>query len=172
MLGRQRQSILQHVRPFIRPDHAGGVTDAELLRRFLSERDEASFELLLWRHGPMVLGVCRRVLGDAHDAEDAFQATFLVLARKGASIGQRESVSGWLYTVAHRVALRARARAANRARRERPLGDLAVPEAGCAPAELIAWRELRPLLYAEVERLPDKYRAPFVLCYLEGKTNE
>jgi RNA polymerase sigma factor (sigma-70 family) len=172
MLGRERQTILQHVRPLISPDHAGGVTDAELLRRFLSGHDEASFELLLWRHGPMVLGVCRRVLGDAHDAEDAFQATFLTLARKGGSIGKRASVSGWLYTVAHRIALRAKARAARRSRRERPLGDLAVPEAGCEPADLLAWRELRPLIDAEVERLPDKYRATFVLCYLEGKTNE
>jgi RNA polymerase sigma factor (sigma-70 family) len=165
------RTILKRVRHILRPDHPPGVTDSELLDRFFARRDEAAFELLVWRHGPMVLGVCRRVLQDAHDAEDAFQATFLTLARKGGSIGRRESLAGWLYTVAQRIALRARARQARRNSRERPLPAL-VEEAACDPSDLLAWRDLRPLLDAEVARLPEKYRDAFILCYVEGKTNE
>jgi RNA polymerase sigma-70 factor (ECF subfamily) len=166
------RTILKRVRHILQPEHPPGVTDSQLLDRFLSQRDEAAFELLVWRHGPMVLGVCRRVLQDAHDAEDAFQATFLTLARKGDSIGRRESLGGWLYTVAQRIALRARARQARRTSRERPLPPFMVEEAACDPSEMLAWRELRPLLDAEVARLPEKYRDAFVLCYIEGKTNE
>jgi RNA polymerase sigma factor (sigma-70 family) len=166
------RTILKRVRHIFRPEHPPGVTDSELLARFLGQRDEAAFELLVWRHGPMVLGICRRVLQDAHDAEDAFQATFLTLARKADSIGRRESLAGWLYTVAQRIALRARARQAHRTSREKPLADVVVEESACDPSELLAWRELRPLVDAEVARLPEKYREVFVLCYLEGKTNE
>src|SRR5262245_36773723 len=166
------RTILKRVRHILRPDHPPGVTDSQLLDRFLSQRDEAAFELLVWRHGPMVLGVCRRVLQDAHDAEDAFQATFLTLARKGGSIGRRESLAGWLYTVAQRIALRARARQPRPRSRERPLPASVVEESACDPSELLAWRELRPLLDAEVARLPEKYRDAFILCYIEGKTNE
>src|SRR5262249_61143919 len=94
------------------------LRDAELLERSAAAREEAALELLAWRHGPMVLGVCRRVLGDAHEAEDAFQATFLVLARKAASAARCRAAGGWLYTVAHRVAPRARARRAARRPRD------------------------------------------------------
>src|SRR5262249_34944955 len=133
-------------------------------------RDEAVFELLLWRHAAMVLDVCQGVLRDAHAAEDAFQATFLVLARKAASIGKGESLGGWLYRVAYRVELKARARGAKQPDGPpQPLDALAARAAD--PADAAALRELRPLLYEEVERLPAKYRAPVVLCYLEGKTN-
>jgi RNA polymerase sigma factor (sigma-70 family) len=149
----------------------GGLTDAQLLERFLKKHDEAAFELLVWRHGPMVLRVCRRILRDAHGAEDAFQATFLTLACKAGSIGKQEAVSSWLYKVAYRVALRAQAGAAKRATHERPMVDC-LPARGVEPADEAAWRELGPLLDAEVRRLPEKYRAAFVLCYLEGKTNE
>src|SRR5437868_6696880 len=89
-------TILRRVRRVLLPARTGGVNDAELLSRFLAERDEAAFELLVWRHGPMVRSVCRRVLHDEHAADDAFQATFFTLARKGASVGRRESVGGWL----------------------------------------------------------------------------
>src|SRR5215472_7777377 len=92
----------------------GGLTDGQLLARFVASRDEAAFEALVHRHGPMVLAACRRVLGNAHDAEDAFQASFLLLARKGASVVKRDSVGSWLFAVAHRVALDARAAAARR----------------------------------------------------------
>jgi RNA polymerase sigma factor (sigma-70 family) len=146
----------------------GGLTDAELLRRWVARRDQAAFETLLWRHGPAVLGVCRRILHDVHDAEDAAQATFLVLARKAGSVGRRQAVAAWLHTVAYRVALRARTR--------RPHATaLSAPELGALPArptEDPVWRDLRPVLDEEISRLPEKYRAPFVLCCVEGRTNE
>ncbi len=144
---------------------AGALTDGQLLDRFVGQRDQAAFEALFWRHGPMVLAVCRRLL-PAADAEDAFQATFLVLVRKAATIGRREAVGAWLYRVAYRVALRALAAA-------RPVAELppdGPPAAG--DEEAVAWRDLRPLLDEAIDGLPEKYRAPVVLCYLEGKTNE
>ena len=143
----------------------GGLSDGELLGRFVRQRDEAAFEALFWRHGPMVLAVCRRLLPPA-DAEDAFQATFLVLVRKATSIGRREAVGAWLYRVAYRVALRARATA-------RPVVELP-PEGPPAPPdeESAAWRDLRPLLDEAIDSLPEKYRTPVVLCYLEGKTHQ
>jgi RNA polymerase sigma factor (sigma-70 family) len=141
----------------------GGLTDGQLLGCFLSNRDEAAFAAIVRRHGPMVLGVCRRVLRDCHDAEDAFQATFLVLARKAAVVKQG-SLGDWLFGVAYRTALQARARNARRRARERPTRDLPHPEV--APAELQDWR---PLLDRELGRLPEKYRAAIVLCDLEGR---
>src|SRR4051794_2573201 len=103
----------------VEPVSGAAPSDAELLERFVAQRDQAAFELLLWRHGPMVLGLCRRMLPSPHDAEDAFQATFLVLVRKAASIARGAAVGSWLYRVAYRVALRARAVLARRAGRER-----------------------------------------------------
>jgi RNA polymerase sigma factor (sigma-70 family) len=141
-----------------------------LLRRFQANGDEAAFELLMWRHGPMVLGVCRRVLRDDHAAEDAFQATFLALARKAGSIGVRDAVSGWLYTVAHRVALEARGRRLRREVYERSDGDSYADEWGYLPIDEPAEREEGELLRAEVDRLPDVFRSVIVLCYLEGRT--
>src|SRR5947209_20429021 len=117
------------------------LSDSRLLEQFIHRRDEAAFATLMERHGPMVLGVCRRVLHDAQDAEDAFQATFLVLVRRAASIRQRAAVGGWLYQVAYRVALRARARAARRPAHERLSGD--VPAA--PPAAEASWPDLRPV---------------------------
>jgi RNA polymerase sigma factor (sigma-70 family) len=138
------------------------VTDGQLLEAFVSARDEGAFEELLRRHGPMVLGVCRRVLGHAQDAEDAFQATFLVLARKAGSIGRRELLGNWLYGTAYRAALEVRAA---RPARERQV--IALPEPPSAPAE--GWDELRPILDRELSRLPGKYREAVVLCDLEGR---
>jgi RNA polymerase sigma factor (sigma-70 family) len=143
----------------------GGLSDGQLLTRFLDGRDEAAFAALVRRHGPMVLGVCRRVLGHVHDAEDAFQATFLVLARKAASVVRREAVGSWLYRVAYRTALEARASIARRRALERQVETMPDPEA--VPAEPQDWR---PLLDRELELLPQKYLAPIVLCDLEGKT--
>jgi RNA polymerase sigma factor (sigma-70 family) len=148
-------------------------TDRGLLGRFLRLRDESAFAALVRRHGPTVLGVCRRVLRHVQDAEDPFQATFLTLARKADSIGQRASLGSWLFKVAYRIAFRARRRRAARGGREVPLAEgLALREAGPGPAEALAWREIRPLLDAEIRRLPEKYQAAFVLCCLEGKTND
>jgi RNA polymerase sigma factor (sigma-70 family) len=146
----------------------GGLTDAQLLERYLTARDQAAFEVLFWRHGPMVLGVCRRLLRHEQDAEDVFQATFLVLVRKAASIGKREAVGSWLYKVAYRAALAARARSAERTLRERPGAEAAAAPASESPN----WSDLQPVLDAELMRLPEPYRAAFVLCYLEGKTLE
>jgi RNA polymerase sigma factor (sigma-70 family) len=154
--------------------HAGtvaGLTDAELLKRFCSARDDVgaiAFEALLVRHGPMVFGVCRRVLGDRHAAEDAFQATFLVLVRKAGRLWVRDSLGPWLYAAAHRVAARAVADAARRQVRERRKVKMAQVE----PSDMVAGEGLWPELHAEIGRLPEKYRAAVVLCYLEGLTHE
>ena len=142
----------------------GGLTDGQLLARFVAERDEAAFEALVHRHGPMVLGLCRRVLHDHHEAEDAFQATFLLLARKATSVVKRESVGSWLYAVAYRTALEARSVLCRRRLRERQVEEMPHPEV--APQEVQDWR---PLLDREIERLPEKYRAAVVLYHLEGR---
>jgi RNA polymerase sigma factor (sigma-70 family) len=141
-----------------------GLSDAELLRRFVSRHDEAAFELLVWRHGPMVLGVCRRVLRNQADAEDAFQATFLALARKAGDISRGGAVGPWLCRVALRAALRARTTAAKRAAQTLP-ADLPSREIG-GPAE----RDWQPILDEEINRLPERYRRPVVLCHLQGCT--
>jgi RNA polymerase sigma factor (sigma-70 family) len=142
------------------------MTDGQLLGCFLTQRDDAALAALVRRHGPMVWGVCRRVLRNYHDAEDAFQATFLVLVRKAAAVEPKEMVANWLYGVAYRTALKARSVAARRKERERQV--VAMPEP--ASEEQHVWHDLQPLLDQELSRLPDKYRVPIVLCDLEGKT--
>lgn len=148
----------------------GGLTDAQLLDCFLEHRDERAFEALVRRHGPMVLGVCRRVLQNLHDAEDSFQATFLVLARKASTIVPREMVGNWLYGVAYRTALKARAESAKRKAKERQVTDM--PDRDSQEPRVSLWHELQPLLDQELNHLPDKYRVPVVLCDLEGKTRK
>jgi RNA polymerase sigma factor (sigma-70 family) len=144
----------------------GGLTEGQLLEAFLVHADEAAFEALLHRLGPMVWGVCLRVLGATHDAEDAFQAAFLVLVRKADAIRPREMVGPWLYSVAYRTALKAKAVAARRRAREKQVQDMPAKEVH--DAEL--WSDLRPLLDRELSRLADKYREPLILCDLEGKS--
>src|SRR5262245_40769793 len=114
MATRPRGSVIQHFRRAVLLQDGGGMTDGQLLECFLARREEAAFAALVRRHGPMVLGVCRRVLHNAHDAEDAFQATFLVLVRKAASFLPRRALGNWLYGVAHHTALKARAAAVRR----------------------------------------------------------
>ncbi|HEX5270556.1 MAG TPA: sigma-70 family RNA polymerase sigma factor, partial [Gemmataceae bacterium] len=143
----------------------GGLSDGQLLARFVATRDEASFAALVRRHGGMVLGVCRRVLGDFHDAEDAFQATFLVLASRAASVLKRESVGCWLHGVAYHSALRAVSALRRRRCRERPMSDVPHPEV--EPAEPRDWL---PVLDRELSLLPERYRAAIVACDLEGRT--
>ena len=148
-----------------------GLPDEPLLARFRAAKDaaaESAFLELMHRHGPMVMGVCRQILRRPHDADDAFQATFLVLVRKSRSIRVGESLAPWLYAVAYRTAQRARAVAARY--RPVPTETLEVPAEGSAtdPCRF----DLRPLLHDELNRLPDKYRDPIVLCHLEGKTHE
>src|SRR5947209_7426356 len=130
--------LLRYIRRLAGRPGDGGGTDGQLLDCFLSQRDEAAFEALLGRHGPMVLGTCRRILRDGQEAEDAFQATFLVLCRKAASIGQGEFLGSWLYQVACRIALKARADAARRPVLAGPLPDL--PDPAAAPE--LDWRDL------------------------------
>jgi RNA polymerase sigma factor (sigma-70 family) len=142
-------------------------TDAELLDRFAGTRDHAAFAALVRRHGPMVFGVCRRVLRDPSAAEEAFQVTFLVLVRKASHLREPGRLANWLYGVANRVARKARVSAARRGRHERAAAG---PDR-CVPAEPKD-ADLRAVLDEEMVALPDKYRAPLVLCYLEGLTNE
>jgi len=165
MAGVPLQTVVRHLRRVAATNGHAGPTDAQLLERFVTDRDQAAFELLLWRHGAMVLGLCRRILRHEQEAEDAFQATFLTLARKGRSL-RGGAVAGWLHTVAYRVALAAKARADRRALHERPLTDR-YHRAGDNSTD---WRDLRPIIDEEIARLPDRYRVPFVLCYLEGLT--
>jgi RNA polymerase sigma factor (sigma-70 family) len=143
-------------------------TDAQLLKRFASHHDQGAFAVLVKRHGPMVLAVCRRVLRDSHDADDAFQATFMVLVRKAGSLTRPELVGNWLYGVAYRVAVKARCNAARRSEYERRSPVIAPVD----PMLEVTGRELRSVVDAEMSHLPEKYRAPLILCYLEGKTNE
>jgi RNA polymerase sigma factor (sigma-70 family) len=159
--------VVQQFRHLFAGDSVAGVSEWQLLHRYLDRRDEVAFEAIVSRHGPMVLGVCRRVLVDARDVEDAFQATFVILARKGATLGEADPFGHWLYGVAYRVALRARASAARRRKLER---SGAPPEV--SKAEDPGRRELARVIDEELARLPSKYRAPVVLCYLEGLTHE
>ena len=145
--------------------------DTELLARFASRRDEEAFAVLVGRHGPMVLAVCRRLLADSHSADDAFQATFLVLARRAGSLRRPEALGAWLHGVARRVALRARTTALKRQRRtEGDAANAADPRPD--PLSAISARELLDALDEEVDRLPEAYRLPLILCCLEGHTRE
>ncbi len=146
--------------------------DADLLGRFLHGRDESAFADLVARHGPMVRHVCRRVLADVHAADDAFQATFLVLARKASTVRPPQALAGWLHGVAYRVALKARVSRARRLARETTAADLAPPDLHPDPLQALSVRELFNAVDEEVRRLPAAYRLPVILCCLEGKTQE
>ncbi len=168
MSGGQMSDVVQHLHRAVLLRDGAGLTDGQLLERFVSRREEAAVAALVGRHGPMVWGVCRRVLRNAADAEDAFQATFLVLIRKAASVAPREMVANWLYGVAHQTALKARATAGKRRARERQVTVMPEPET----VEQDLGRDLQPLLDQELSRLPDKYRAAIVLCDLDGKSRK
>src|SRR5262245_45194689 len=163
--------IIEHLRSAVAHRDAPGVSDGQLLERFARDHDEAAFELLVWRHARMVLGTCRRLLRHAQEAEDAFQACFLALARRAGSIARGDSVGGWLHKVALRIALAARGREAKRAAGEHALADRDHRPGPADPASEAEQREARLALDEEVGRLPDKFRAPFVLCCLEGRSN-
>lgn len=165
------QSAIPVLSQYLRPLHARQAnpsTDHELLQRFVNHRDESAFAVLVERHAALVLGLCRSILRNLHDAEDIFQATFLVLARKAASIRKGQSLGSWLYAVAYRLAHKVRARADKQRRCEQQAAN---------PAEqtlmdAVTWGELRGILHEEVDRLPEKYRAAVVLCYWRGRTHE
>jgi RNA polymerase sigma factor (sigma-70 family) len=154
--------VIRHLRRAALLSDDGGVSDASLLESFIKRSDDAAFEALVRRHGAMVLGVCRRILNHAQDAEDAFQATFLVLVRKAVSIVPRDLVGHWLYGVAYRTALKAKTMKSRRRRKE----GQAMPAAAQRRSE---WDELQPVLDRELNELPEKYRLPIFLCDLQGK---
>ncbi|HEX3149669.1 MAG TPA: sigma-70 family RNA polymerase sigma factor [Gemmataceae bacterium] len=159
--------VIDHLRRAVLTPDGAGLGDGELLGSFIERHDETALAALVRRHGPMVWGVCRRLLNH-HDAEDAFQATFLVLVRKAASIRSREMVGNWLYGVAHQTALLARRTAARRRVREVQVTEMPDIEA----VQQDQWPELRPLLDEELSRLPEIYRAVIVHCELEGRSRK
>ena len=171
MENRRQLLAVEHMRALWGAGALGGQSDARLLEQFSKshrEAAEAAFTTLVTRHGPMVLRVCRGVLGDSHDIHDAFQATFLILVRKSGSLWVRDSLGPWLHGVALRVANKARVAAARRKAHERKGGEIAIEmRASSAPPD-----DIGPTLHDEIERLPRKYRTPIVLCYLEGQTHE
>jgi RNA polymerase sigma factor (sigma-70 family) len=160
--------VLQHIRKMAAVQTYRESSDRNLLERFVGERDEAAFTVLIERHGPMVLGVCRRTLPNFHDAEDACQATFLVLARTAASVRKKASLSSWLHGVARRVAAKLKRGHARRKAREQGFDSPAPRD----PAAEVSWREVQAILDEELQRLPERYRAPVVLCYLECMTRD
>jgi RNA polymerase sigma factor (sigma-70 family) len=166
MASGQLNGVIQNLRRSALMSDEGGLTDAQLLDAFILNAEEAAFEALVRRHAPMVWGVCLRVLGHSHDAEDAFQATFLVLLRKAESIWPRAMVGNWLYGVAYRTALKAKGAAAKRKAREKQVDEMPAKEVH----DEKVWSDLKPLLDRELNRLADKYRVPVVLCDLEGKS--
>jgi RNA polymerase sigma factor (sigma-70 family) len=162
----QLGAVLRHIRSLATDPKTSELTDGALLRAFLDRNDQAAFEALVRRHGPMILRVCRRTLGNVHDAEDALQATFLVLARQATSIRKRESLASWLHGVAYRMATHAKRAAVRRRGHE----ARAKPPQPRDPALYAAWQELQVILDEEIQHLPEGFRAPFILCCLENKS--
>jgi RNA polymerase sigma factor (sigma-70 family) len=161
-------TVISYLRATLCAGTTAGAPDGDLLEQFVAQRDEAAFAALLRRHGPMVWRVCQRLLTDRQDAEDAFQATFLVLARKAAAIRRRKLLANWLFGVARRAALHLRALRARRARHEQPCGDL--PDVQ-ATVDTPWWDDMQAVLDEELARLPAKYRLPLLLCGLDGMTH-
>jgi RNA polymerase sigma factor (sigma-70 family) len=166
MPGSEVDSVVQHVRHLVAAENAGRLSDRRLLERFADERDESAFAALMQRHGAMVLNVCRRALHNEADAEDACQATFLVLARQARSIRNPDAVGSWLHGVALRASAKLR-RHINRRQAREELG----PVRKELPTADVSWREVQTILDAEIQRLPEGLRAPVLLCYLEGKAH-
>jgi RNA polymerase sigma factor (sigma-70 family) len=164
------QTVVDKVRRDALRQEGAELSDRELFEAYLFQRDSSSLEALVHRHGPMVFGVCRRILHNVQDAEDAFQATFLVLLRRAESVWPREQVGNWLYGVAYRTALEARRLAAKRHRREQPLTGR--EDRAVTPAEPASWQDIKPVLDQELAHLPDKFRSVVVLCDLEGRTRK
>ncbi len=160
--------LLSHYLRRLTVRYGDAATDHELLQRFVTRREEAAFATLVERHAAMVLGLCRSILHNHHDAEDIFQAVFLVLARKAGSIRKGDSVGSWLYAVAYRLAHKARVRTGKRHVCEQKAAMS--PEQ--KPMDEVTWGELRDILHEEVSRLPERYRAAVVSCYWEGRTHE
>jgi RNA polymerase sigma factor (sigma-70 family) len=167
MMTKAASPILQLIRRVVEDPQVRELPDRDVLQRFYAQQDQTAFHTLLRRHGPMVLDVCRGVLGDGADAEDAFQATFLVLAQKAGSIRKGASLGSWLHGVAYRTALKARAQAAVRQKHE-----ARAPRRQASEADGLSWREVRQVLHDELGRIPERYREPLVMCFLEGATQQ
>ncbi|MDB5352713.1 MAG: polymerase sigma factor, sigma-70 family [Planctomycetota bacterium] len=170
MASGQLHAVFRQINRLFTAGSVSGLSEGQLLARFVEKNDEAAFEALVSRYGPMVLGVCRQILTDPHAAEDAFQATFLVLVKRAGSIRDRDLLGNWLYGVSLRVAKRARADLAKRRSREKEGAEVITELIGDRPA--FDDPELGPILHEELARLPQKYRDPVVLCYLDGRTHE
>ena len=175
--GASRGALFSQLEGLFRHGTSVGSSESELLERFVADRDEAAFEALLARHGQMVLGVCRQLLNDPNDVDDAFQATFLVLVRKASTLRRTDLLGNWLYGVAYRVATRARSLAAKRAARNAS-GQDAVENLTATECrreigvnQTAAFEEA-PWLHQELSHLPEKYRVLIVLCYFEGLTHD
>jgi RNA polymerase sigma factor (sigma-70 family) len=166
MASKEASPVIRYIRRMA-ASGADRVDDRQLLDRFVTHRDEAVFAALLQRYGPLVWGLCRRILRSRDDADDAFQATFLLLVRKAPSIDRGDQLGPWLYGVAYRIAVRARANAARRRCHE----QRAQKRTQVDPKVELDWHDVGPILDEEVQHLPEKYRIPFILCYLQGKTN-
>jgi RNA polymerase sigma factor (sigma-70 family) len=160
-------TLVPTLRRVVLAREAADRPDADLLAAFTRDRDADAFAELVRRHGPMVLGVCRRLVGDYHAADDAFQAVFLVLARRAAAVRPRSAVGSWLYGVAYRTAVKARAVLARRRSREKQVDAMPEPPASTPPEDL--WSDIRPVIDEELARLPERLRLPVVLCDLEGR---
>ncbi len=161
-------TVLRQIQGLFESGTVAGLTDRQLLDRYLADRDESAFTAIVMRHGPMVLGVCRSILDDSPDVEDAFQATFLILIRKGRTIRGRDAVGAWLHRVAHRAAVQT---AVDRTRRRLQAHGSDDPSTLVAVREAPSDEDWRVSLHAEVARLPERFRLPVVLCYLEGRTH-
>jgi RNA polymerase sigma-70 factor (ECF subfamily) len=159
--------VLRHIRSVAAHQKFSEQSDGALLRAFLSRNDQPAFEALVRRHGPMILRVCLRTLGNVHDAEDALQATFLLLAQQAGAIRKRESLASWLHGVAYRMATHAKRAAARRHKHESRVRPDRPPD----PALGAAWKELQALLDEEIQRLPETLRGVFVACCLENQSS-
>jgi RNA polymerase sigma factor (sigma-70 family) len=166
------ENLLQHLRRIVSPAEAASTSDAALLARFVGRRDEDAFAALVRRHGPTVLGLCRRILADPHRAEDACQAVFLILARKADRVRPADRLAAWLFGVVRHVALKALRSHARRYRHETESGRAARPAGQRNPLDELTARELLVLLDEEIQSLPEVYRLPLILCCLEGKSQE
>jgi RNA polymerase sigma factor (sigma-70 family) len=168
MAGRQLATVIRGILGRMTAKNSPALTDDALLHRFIGHADELAFETLMWRHGPMVLATCRRMLANLDDAEDAFQGTFVVLFRKAGSIRKRVSLGSWLYKVAYRICLHAQARSARQPRNAGAALEAVAPD--CGPDAVR--QEFLPILDKELHRLAEKHRAVLILHYLEGKKLE
>jgi RNA polymerase sigma factor (sigma-70 family) len=167
-MAHQLTQAMQHIRRMLGMPAGTDLNDRQLLEQFATSKDEAAFTALVQRYGPQVLGVCRRILGNDHDADDAFQATFLVLAAKAGSVGWHESIGSWLYNVAYHIAAKSRRGATRRRQHELRAATMAPKDT----ASSLDGEGLRAIVDDELQRLPEKYRLPLLLCYLQSQTRD